>query len=224
MNRKFSKSLGTLLVRAAAGLLGLALLGIPLEAQVNTVGEPSVMMPGDQLVVVVYRNTELSGTYTITSEGTLLHPLFSQVEVARVPVAEARDRMAEELRKHLEEPLFTFEPRYRVYVGGQVRLQGEHHLADMTVGQAIVNAGGSTTPNREYRVRLIRGDQVVVANLDAESERELLQTRVRSGDQILVEQRPSFNRNVLGPGLQVLQTVTALIATFVYFDAILGSD
>lgn len=199
------------------------LFASPLHAQTSSALEAPVMMPGDRLEIVVYRHPDYGGTFTVTSEGRLLHPLFEHVHVAGVPIAEARSRMATELRRHLEEPLFTFEPRYRVYVGGEVRTQGEFHFPEMTIGQAIVNAGGSTTPDRRYRVRLIRGQDVQIANLSGGSETDLLRMRIQSGDQILVEQRPTFSRNYLGPTLQVIQTVTALVATYVYLNAIFGS-
>jgi protein involved in polysaccharide export with SLBB domain len=202
----------------------LAFAAGPLRAQNGTGAlDAPVLMPGDRLEIVVYLSPDLSGTYTVTSAGTLLHPLFEHVRVAEMPIGDARARMLAELRTHLEEPLFTFEPRYRVYVGGEVRTQGEYHFPEMTIGQAIVNAGGSTAPNRRHRVRLIRDQEVVVANLDGGSETALLQTRVQSGDQILVELRPTFTANYLGPALQAVQTVTALVATYVYLNAIFGS-
>lgn len=201
----------------------LGLVTAPAGAQAPASLDAPMMMPGDQLEVVVYRNADFSGLYRITAQGTLLHPLFEHVQVAGVPIEEARRRMATELRNHLEEPLFTFEPRYRVYVGGLVRVQGEHFFPEMTVGEAIVLAGGSTSPDRRTRVRLIRGSEISVANLEGGRETALLQTRIRSGDQILVEDRPSFTRTFLSPTMQVIQTVTALVATYVYFDAIFGS-
>jgi protein involved in polysaccharide export with SLBB domain len=115
-------------------------------------------------------------------------------------------------------------PLHRVYVGGNVRIQGEYFFADMSIGQAIINAGGSTTPDRRYRVRLIRDEVHTLTSLDGESETALLQTRIQSGDQVLIEERPTFSRNYLNPALQVIQTVTALVATYVYFDTIFGTD
>jgi protein involved in polysaccharide export with SLBB domain len=181
-----------------------------------------VIMPGDRLEIVIWRNPELSGMYTVAADGTLLHPLLRDLRVAEMPVPEARSRMEAFLREFDAEPAFTFQPHYRVYVGGAVR-QGQYHFPEMTVGQAITDAGGSTTPNRNLRVRLIREGRDVVSNLDGNSEINLLQTTIQSGDQILLEERPSFYRNVLGPTLQVVQTVTTLVATYVYLDAIFGS-
>src|SRR5687768_1778650 len=127
-----------------------------LQAQSSSVPEAPAMKPGDRLHIVIYRNSELTGTYTVTAEGTLLHPLFEEVRVADMPVSQARERMEAALLDEIAAPLFTFEPQYRVYVGGEVRQQGEFFLPETTVGQAIINAGGSTTRNRRQRVKLIR--------------------------------------------------------------------
>jgi len=206
-------------------LLLLAVTAAPAIGQASAPApahEPPLMMPGDRLELVIWRNLELSGVYTIAADGTLLHPLMNGVRVAEVPIAEARGRMEVFLRDFDTEPLFTFQPLHRIYVGGAVR-QGQYHMAEMSVGQAITDAGGSTTPNPRMRVRLIRAGATYVARLDGSQESELLQTQIRSGDQILLEDRPSFSRSVLSPTLQAVQTVTTLVATYVYLNAIFGS-
>src|SRR5688572_22466639 len=87
------------------------------------------MMPGDRVEIVFYPSYELNGTYTVTSEGTLLHPVFDQVQVANVPISVARSRIEAVVKEGFRlEPKFTFEPRYRVYIGGAVRGQGEYFL------------------------------------------------------------------------------------------------
>lgn len=208
-------------------ILGLALLiaaVAPLQAQTPAAPAEAPLTAGDRVALVVWRNAELTGTYTVQPDGSLLHPLFLDVRLAEIPIDEARSRLETFLEGFVSEPQFTFQPLYRVYVGGNVRTQGEYHFPDSTVGQAIVNAGGSTTPDRRYRIRFIRDGQHTVVNLDGQEESALLQTRIQSGDQILVEERPTFSRTYLNPALQVIQTVTALVATYVYFDAIFSSE
>lgn len=181
------------------------------------------LQPGDRLELVIYPATEYNGVYTVAADGSLLHPLLSTVVVSGMDLEAARDRIDRFLKSNvLEDPLFLFQPLYRIWVGGEVSQQGQYFFPAGTVGQAIIEAGGSTTPNRDLRVRLIRGGQSIVENLDGASETELLQTSIRSGDQILVERRPSINRMYITPMLQVLQTLTGLVATYVYLDAIFG--
>jgi protein involved in polysaccharide export with SLBB domain len=182
------------------------------------------LQPGDRVAVVVHRNGDLTGTYEVAVDGGLLHPLYRQVQVAGLPIPEAEARVRTFLQRYEANPQFLFRPEYRVYVGGAVRDQNQHFLPPMTLGQAVVRAGGSTTPNRRFRVRLIRnGVSRAVALSDSEAG-ELLQEPIRPGDQILVEERPSFTRTYLGPTMQVIQTVTTLVSTYVFFRAIIGDD
>lgn len=180
----------------------------------------ATLHPGDRLTVTVLRNQELSGTFTVDPDGTLHHPLYSQVQVVGVPIPQVRSRVDAFLRRFEADPKFTLDPQYRVYVGGQVRDQNQRYLPEISIGQAITEAGGSTAPNKRYRVRLIRGGKPTVVDLKDPGATALLQSPVRSGDQILVEERPTFNRTVLQPGLQVLQVVTSLLSTYVFIDTI----
>jgi protein involved in polysaccharide export with SLBB domain len=203
-------------------LAGLAAPGAGSAQAFAPASREPVIQPGDRLELSIWRNPELSGVFTVAADGTLLHPLYSEVQIGGATVSEARERMQRYLERYEADPRFVFEPQYRIYVGGLVRDQNQHFVPQMSVGQAITRAGGATTSTNRHRVRLIRDGTHTVANLDDEQVAGLLQEPVRSGDQILVEERPSFTRNVLGPTLQVIQTVTALVATYVYFDAIFG--
>src|SRR5687768_5374570 len=98
----------------------------PLYGQDPNVPEQAVLMPGDRLELSIWRNAELSGTYTVAPDGSLLHPLFREIRLTQVPISEAESRMRMALRNHLSEPEFTFMPLHRVYVGGNVRIQGEY--------------------------------------------------------------------------------------------------
>lgn len=216
--RDFMKRLSALL---GAWLLLPAILHAQGEAPSR---ERAALYPGDRVNIYIWRNSELSGTFQVGEDSSLVHPLYSAVKVAGVPIADARERVHEYLRRYEANPQLTFTPEYRVYIGGAVRDQNQHFLPEMSVGQAIIRAGGSTTPNRTHRVRLIRGGEHTVAALNDEEVAALLQEPIRSGDQILVEERPTFTRNYLGPTLQVLQTVTTLVSTYLFFSTILKDD
>src|SRR6188508_1842079 len=115
----------------------LAVFFVPVAAVAQNSTELPPMMPGDRVEIVFYPSYELNGTYTVTSEGTLLHPVFDRVQVANVPISVARSRIEAVVKEGFRsEPRFTFEPRYKVYVGGAVRGQGQYYLQSMTIAQA----------------------------------------------------------------------------------------
>lgn len=214
-------SMKRLLVLLGASLL----LPATLEAQSEAPSrERAALYPGDRVSIHIWRNPELSGTFQVAEDSSLVHPLYSAVKVAGVPIPDARERVHRYLQHYEASPQLTFTPEYRVFIGGAVRDQNQHYLPEMSVGQAIIRAGGSTTPNRTHRVRLIRGGVHTVAGLNDERVADLLQEPIRSGDQILVEERPTFTRDYLGPTLQVLQTVTSLVSTYLFFTTILNDD
>lgn len=181
------------------------------------------LQPGDRMILEVYRKPELSGTFLVAQDGALMHPLFSQVQVSGVPIPTVRERLDQYLRRFEADPQFVVGPEYRVFVGGVVRDQNQFHLPEVSIAQAIVRAGGSTAPNRRHRVRLIRGGQHTLVGLTDEEAAAFLQQPIRSGDQIIVEERPSFSRTYLDPALRVLQTVGSILSTYIILTTVLDS-
>ncbi|HEV2147379.1 MAG TPA: polysaccharide biosynthesis/export family protein [Longimicrobiaceae bacterium] len=210
--------------RALLTLLLLAgLAPVSLSAQAGTGGEP-VLRPGDRVAIEVYRNREMSGTFTVAPDSTLLHPVFRGVRVAGVPQGVAEARVREALRRFDADPMFSFGPEYRVFVGGHVREQNQFFLPEVSVAQAISRAGGSTAPDRRYRLRFVRDGRQTVVNLADPAATEILQQPIRSGDQVVIEERPSFSRTYLDPAIRVVQTVGTVLSAYVILTQILRDD
>ena len=216
------------MIRLAVVLLGLAMWGgaARLAAQESgfpMAGEP-MLRPGDRVHLQLWRNTELSGVMLVSEDGTLQHPLYSEVQVVGVPLDTVRARLRSFLTRFEASPLFVFIPEFLVYVGGEVRDQNQHFFPAISVGQAITRAGGSTTPSPRYRVRLLRAGREWRENLDDESAAAILQEPILSGDQILVEERPTFARRYLSPALQVIQTASSIVSTVLFLYAVFNTS
>jgi protein involved in polysaccharide export with SLBB domain len=199
---------------------------VPAYAAAQTiVPTPTAMLrPGDHFQIEVWRNKELSGNFEVAQDSGVFHPIYRHVRVGGVPFPVAEQRIREFLLTREAEPQFVFQPLMRVYVGGDVRGQNQYYFPELSVGQAITEAGGSTAPDDRKRVRLIREGVEAVANLDRGEIAELLQVPIRSGDQIILEDRPSISRNVIRPALGVIQTVAGLVLTYVSIRAVFGSN
>lgn len=195
----------------------------PLPAQAVASAPGPVLQAGDRMNLEVYRKQELSGTFLVAQDGTLMHPLFSAVQVAGLPIPTVRERIDQYLRRFEADPQFVIGPEYRVFVGGVVRDQNQFHLPEVSIAQAIVRAGGSTAPSRRFRVRLIRGGEHTLVGLTDPGVTAFLQQPIRSGDQIVVEERPSFSRTYLDPALRVLQTVGSILSTYIILTTVLDS-
>lgn len=183
-----------------------------------------VLRPGDRVHMHVWRNTELTGIVLVDKDGALQHPVYGQVHVAGVPLDTVEARLRGFLARYEASPMFTFVPEFLVYVGGSVRDQNQHFVPAISVGQAITRAGGSTTPSPRYRVRLLRAGHEWRENLDDERAAAILQQPILSGDQILVEERPTFGRRYLSPALQVIQTTSSIVSTVLFLYAVFNSN
>ena len=79
-------------MRTSILLLSLLLVGGSLAAQSMPMAEVEragpILRPGDALRVTVLRHPELSGEFSVTADGTLLHPLYRELHVVGVPMSE----------------------------------------------------------------------------------------------------------------------------------------
>lgn len=126
--------------------------------------------PGDQLTIFVWRNPEISGTFTVRPDGKVTTSLVEDIDVTgRTPSMLARE---------LEEQLSTFinNPRVTVSLGGfsgpfseQVRIIGEaanprsiSYTQHMTLLDVMIQVGGLTqfaAGNNAKLVRVIDNEQ-----------------------------------------------------------------
>lgn len=199
----------SLLVALLAALLPLSAL----RAQSSAADSVS-LRPGDAVRLVVWRQPELSGEFPVSPEGTLQHPLLSEVRVVGGSRADIRERLRTALARYEREPSFVFDFLYRVAVGGEVRLPNLYTLSpETTVGQAVAAAGGATEFGRLDNVRLIRGGRETRVNLK-DADPAVSEMRIRSGDQIRVVRRSNILRDIVGPAASLVAAGAALVSVF----------
>lgn len=169
-----------------------------------------VLYPGDVVRITVFRKPELSGDVVIAADGTLRHPLYRDLPVAGLPIADAESRIRERLARYESNPQFVIEPLLRVSVSGQVRQPSLYSLPpETTVAQAVALAGGVTEQGRMDRVRLLRDGQEI--RVDLQGARGPAQLPVRSGDQIVVDRRVNVFREYIAPSGSIAAALVALV-------------
>lgn len=194
------------------GVLVALLVALPRIAESQQVLSSPVPMlqPGDSLRITVWRNPELSGGFTVAANGTVRHPLYQGVVVAGVPIDVAEERIREFLRQFEADPHVSIQPLLRVAVSGEVRLPNLYALPpEVTLAQAVAIAG-PTERGRLDRVRLIRGGQEYYIDL-TDTQSEVAQIRIQSGDQLWVERRVSIFRDYIAPAGSITSAVVALL-------------
>jgi polysaccharide export outer membrane protein len=203
------------MLRALPAFLVLALAALPARAAAQTASPDTIFVrSGDAIQLSVWRQPELSGEFPVGSDGTIQHPLLSSILVAGVPRSVIRARLTEALSRLDREPRFVFDFRYRVAVGGDVRLPGLYRIAPQTtVAEAIATAGGANSTARLDRVVLVRpGNRIVVDLLDPDVSAAA--TQLRSGDEIRVPRARVILRDIIGPVAAIVGALGAVVSLF----------
>jgi protein involved in polysaccharide export with SLBB domain len=151
----------------------------------------------------------------VAPNGTITHPLFRAVQVAGIPFATAEANLRKYLSQFEQNPEFVIEPLIRVAVSGEVDRPSVFALRpETTVAEAVARAGGATELGARNRVRVVRlgssgqQEQLIINLTDPTVGYGKIP--VQSGDQIIVDRRKSFMRDVLLPTLGVIGSVASL--------------
>src|SRR6476661_3171203 len=195
--------------------LVLALPGSLIAQEPANQGIQNVLTPGDSIRIMVWRKPEFSGDYVVAPDGTITHPLFRTVKVAGLPFAKAEANLRTFLSQIEDNPQFVMEPLIRIAVSGEVtRPLVYAGRPETTIGEAIARAGGPTKDAASNRVRVIRmtpGGQQTQFTIDLQdSKGSQGTTPLRSGDQIVVDRRKSFFRDILLPTIGVIGSIASL--------------
>jgi polysaccharide biosynthesis/export protein len=177
--------------------------------------EAVVLSPGDSVRISVWRKPEFSGDFIVGADGSVTHPLYRAVRVGGVPFATAEANVRTFLARFEQDPQFVLEPLVRIAVSGEVGRPAVFAVRPETsIAEAVAQAGGPNTVAKRDRVRVLRrepngGQRELYVNL-LDPEGGSATVRVHSGDQIVVERRRSFFRDVFLPGLQVLGSAASI--------------
>ena len=183
------------------------------NARAQSTASSEGLNPGDQVRILVWGQNAVqpgfSGDFMVAPNGTLVHPLYRDVQVTGIPLAAVEDRVRTFLTRYLTNPQFVVMPLLKVVVSGEVRQPNVLSVpSETTIAQAVVLAGGPTATANTQHVKLLRDRQEIAVDLSrADSQAATLQ--VRSGDQILVPTKTNAFRDYIGP---ITSTIAAIAA------------
>lgn len=169
--------------------------------------QAAVLGAGDAVQVLFFGHEELSGEYLVNERGEIQYPLAGNVRVAGLTGGEAEAALRHALREYFETPPITVTPLIRVNVFGAVVAPGIYGLQpSMSLLDAIGRAGGPAREADVDRMVLVRDGTYYRLDLrDAlRAARNLAQLGVRTGDVIIVPERPRTT--------ETLTRVTALVS------------
>jgi polysaccharide export outer membrane protein len=177
--------------------------------------EAVTLSAGDSVRITVWRKPEFSGDFIVGPDGSITHPLYRTVRVGGVPFTTAESNVRTFLTRFEQDPQFVIEPLVRVAVSGEVgRPQVYAVRPETSIAEAVAQAGGPNQFAKRDRVRVLRkepngGQRELYVNL-LDPDAGSAAVRVHSGDQIVVERRRSFFREVFLPGLSVIGSAASI--------------
>jgi polysaccharide biosynthesis/export protein len=206
-----------LLLRSLSFLLITPLLGSWLLAQGTApTAEQVTLAPGDSIRVVVWRKPEMSGDFIVGPDGSITHPLYQAVRVGGIPFATAEANLRNFLSRFEQDPQFVAEPLVRVAISGEVGRPAVYALRPETsIAEAVAQAGGPRDTGNRKNVRVLRKEgsgrqrEFTVSLLDPEGISSAA-LRVHSGDQIIIDRRRSFFRDIFLPALGVVGSAASI--------------
>lgn len=194
-------------VIALAGCRGEPMAPIePAPVAATTAG----LRPGDAIALQIWREPDLSGTYTIDDRGFVTFPLLGDRRVEGRDAEALRDDLLRDFRAYLQNPSIELRVLRRVTVLGAVNAPGVYSIdPTVTLRELLGLAGGVAPLGNAADVRLLRGG-AVLRRLD--SDTSITNVDIRSGDEIIVGEKSWLSRSS-GALLGSLIAAAAVITT-----------
>lgn len=175
------------------------------------VSEHQLLRPGDVIRVRIWREPDMSGEFPVDALGLLVLPRVGEYRVLHETAESLRSRLLTDYQRYLRNPSIEITVLRRVRITGAVNDPGLH-LVDptYTVADALALAGGATPIGNPNKIRIIRdGEQLAV---DVRQNTLIIESPIRSGDQIYVPERSWVSRNAGVVAAVITGTVSLIIA------------
>lgn len=186
---------------------------------------------GDRLEINFYTASgaeipEITGERVVDRNGNIFLPYVGTVSVTNLDATGVRDRLLELYSVYYDNPVVDVQAFLRVSVTGSVLRPGNYFVdPSSTLLDALATAGGATPdvtisniniPSDPSQVRLVRDGSTSILDLRADVvDREVVDTRVQSGDWLFVPVKESSrwrdNLLFLGSILSVATSIAFLI-------------
>jgi polysaccharide export outer membrane protein len=188
-------------MRRLACLILLSLITASDGAGQSKAGVPSssavggALRPGDIIRLKIWRETDLSGDFSVAEDGQAVLPKIGTVHVGGMSGDSLTRFLRASYERYLRNPTIEVVVLRRITVSGAVNKPGLYPVdGTMTVADALALAGGATPDGHSDRVDLIREGQRLKIKLTPNSR--LSDTPLTSGDQLSVPMRSWLSRNV----------------------------
>jgi polysaccharide export outer membrane protein len=172
-----------------------------------------VLAPGDDVIVAVFQEKELSARVYVDDRSQIALPRLGVLDVGSLTSDMLRDTVRARYSEFLRDPSVDVRALRRITVNGSV-LKPDVYFVDpsMALRDVIARSGGVTSEGDPKKVKLVRG--VTSTSYSHWTETAEGETQLRSGDEVVVGRRAWYVLNA-GALLGVAGLVTTLAITFV---------
>ena len=176
-----------------------------------TAPAPVILRSGDLVRLRIWREPDLSGDFVIDEMGTVVFPKVGPIRVLGINSDMLRDTLVKSYQVYLRNPSIDVTFLRRINVLGAVMRPGLYPVdPTMTLADVVALAGGATPLGRPDEIQLMRGNQVVTAQLG--SGNRVADIQMQSGDQLFVPERSWLQRNAGVVAAAITASVSLLIA------------
>lgn len=164
------------------------------KAGAGEAGAEVYLRPGDVVRLRVWREPDLSGEFTVDERGQVVLPKIGVQYVIEETPDELRERLLDQYRRYLVNPSIELIFLRRINVLGSVRAPGLYPVdPTMVVADALAMAGGVAPDGRQDQIQLIRGGEILTADITHRTR--IADLPIRSGDQLFVPERSWLSRH-----------------------------
>ena len=171
--------------------------GAPKLPEGVTPSEDYIIGPEDVLVVVFWRDKDMTTEAVVRPDGKITLPLVNDIQAAGLAPEELRVKIQAAAARYIEDPSASVVVKQinsrRVFITGQVLKPGPYNLTGpMTVLQLIAMAGGLTEFAEKKQIAIVRTENGKPASLlfdyEAVAKRTKLQQNIplKPGDTVVV--------------------------------------
>ena len=152
---------------------------------------------------------------TGAGNGTIIHPLYREVQVTGVPLSTVEDRLRTFLARYEQSPQFVIQPLVRIVIAGEARTPNVYSVPpETTIAQAIALAGGPTERGLLSDVKVIRDRQEIKMDISRpDSDAGVLQ--IRSGDQIIIGRRGRSALDYVAPISGTIAAIAGIVGILI---------
>lgn len=169
------------------------------------------LQAGDAIRLRIWREPDLSGEFPVDEKGTAVFPMLGPISVLGLPLDTLKTRLIDAYSVYLRNPAIEVTLLRRVTILGAVRNPGLFPVdPTMKLADAFALAGGISSDAKPDQIELIRDGERTQFKISRETR--IVDTPVRSGDQLFVPTRSWLSRNPWVFTAAIGTTVSVLLA------------